>query len=505
MSRHSKLSLTVLFLCSALLGVAPAAGAQQATPAATPTTVTWGSCGEEVPDWECTSLVVPLDYADPSGPTTEIALTRLPASDPSQRIGSLVINCGGPGCPAVGFLHQVGAMLFPPETLARFDIVGFDPRGVGASGQIDCQPDFESYYAVDPSPDDESEMEAWLAAGQAFADACAANGGDLLPYLGTENVVSDMEELRVALGEDQLSFLGLSYGTSIGARYADRFPDRVRAFALDSALPSFVDPSVFVPQWVDGIERAFNGYLDDCSAAVNCPFYSGGNAAGAFDALMAQIDSTPLEVQTDGGTRTVSQRAMLDAADWALSWPGRWNLLSSALAAASHGDGSAILSLADQHNERQPDGTYGPGNTSFLAAGCLDFEITKDPTEYQAIARKAAMVAPRLGAYYVTWTLPCVFWPAPPTPASSAPLASGAAPILVIGAYLDTQDAYQWSVDMVAQLESGVLLIRDGTGHPSYFNSACVVDAVNAYLVDLTLPATGTVCDSTGGLFEGAG
>jgi TAP-like protein len=219
---------------------------------------------------------------------------------------------------------------------------------------------------------------------------------------------------------------------------------------------------------------------------------------------MAQIDATPLEVQTENGTRQVGQRAVLDAVDWGLSWPGRWFHLSTALAAAASGDGAAVLELADQHNERQPDGTYGPGNTVFLAVGCLDFSITTDPAVYEVLAAKAAIVAPRLGAYYATWTLPCVFWPHPPTPAVGPPVADGAPPILVIGATLDTQDAYQWSVDLTAELESGIFLKREGTGHPSYWNSACVLDAINAYLVDLTLPQVGTVCDSTGGLFEGA-
>ena len=145
---------------------------------------------------------------------------------------------------------------------------------------------------------------------------------------------------------------------------------------------------------------------------------------------------------------------------------------------------------------------HGPGNTVFLAVGCLDFPITRDPGAYLTLARKAAQVAPRTGAYYVTWTLPCVYWPASATPADHAPIAAGASPILVVGALLDTQDAYQWSVEMAASLELGVLLEHDGTGHPSYFTSACVEDAVNAYLLDLALPEPSLVCISGDGLFD---
>src|SRR5215211_2888732 len=313
MRPYSTFSLMPLLLLATLLGLGPvmAGRAQEATPIATPTALAWTTCAEG--GWECATLAVPRDYADPAGPTTDLALTRLPAADPARRIGALVVNCGGPGCPTLTILHQLGTTLFPDETRARFDLVGFDPRGVGESGQIDCRPDYEAYYAIDPSPDDDAEWEAWLAGGRDFAAACATNGGDLLPFLGTENVVSDMERLRAALGEETISFLGLSYGTSIGARYADRYPDRVRAFALDSALPSFIDPATLVPQWVDAIERAFDAYLADCAATLTCPFHSGGDPAAAFDALMTQVDASPLEVSTESGTRLVGQRAVLDA------------------------------------------------------------------------------------------------------------------------------------------------------------------------------------------------
>ena len=486
-----------------LLGMDPLARAQEATPGGTSTsTITWSTCGDGASGWECGTLAVPLDYADPNGQPLDIAVTRLPAANLSRRIGALFFNCGGPGCPTVSFLHEVGAMLFPDEVRAQFDLIGFDPRGVGASGQLDCRVDGDTYYALDPSPDDAAEREAWLAGARQYAANCAANGGALLAFVGTENVVSDMERLRQALGEETISYLGLSYGSSLGARYADRYPDRVRAFALDSALPSSVELAPFMVEWVDGIERSFDGFLADCAAAVICPFYSGGDPAGAFDALMTALDDEPLEVATDTGSRLVSQHAVLDAVDATLSHPTQWPQLAAALADAARGDGTALLDLADQHNERQPDGAYGPGSSTFLAVSCLDFPVPRDGAAYEALAVKAASIAPRLGAYYATWVAPCAFWPAAPTPAPHAPVAAGAPPILVVGATLDTQDPYSWSVDMAGQLESGVLLRRDGTGHPSFFTSACVEEVVNAYLLELALPDPALVCPSTGGLLE---
>src|SRR5215211_1601788 len=173
MRPYSTFSLMPLLLLATLLGLGPvmAGRAQEATPIATPTALAWTTCAEG--GWECATLAVPRDYADPTGPTIDLALTRLPAADPARRIGALIVNCGGPGCPTVGFLQQVGGLIFSDEIRARFDLVGFDPRGVGASGQIDCQPDYEAYYALDPSPDD-AELDAWLAGGRDFAAACAA-------------------------------------------------------------------------------------------------------------------------------------------------------------------------------------------------------------------------------------------------------------------------------------------------------------------------------------------
>lgn len=509
-SLRRQMSIIVLAALLAPTGALPhaaVAGAwQDPTPAlSTPGTASqldWAACGEAPAPWTCATLSVPLDYAQPDGETLDLAVTRLPAADPKQRTGVLLFNCGGPGCPAVGFLHKVGQLMFPQEILDRFDIVGWDARGVGASGQIDCQPDYAAWYSLDPSPDDLSDQQAWLAAGEAMAQACAANGGPALAHMGTESVTSDMERLREALGEETISFLGLSYGTSLGARYADRYPARVRAFALDSALPTYADPLTFVPEWVDGIERAFNAFLAECGATTSCAFYSGGEPGAAFDQMMRDLDTAPLTVETETGVREIGQHAVMDAVDFTLSKPGRWPELASALAAAAAGDGTPVLALSDQHNERNPDGTYGPGNTVFLAVGCLDFPITRDPDTYLALAEKAAQVAPRTGAYYATWALPCAYWPAPATPADHAPVATGAPPILVVGALLDTQDAYQWSVEMAASLDSGVLLRHNGTGHPSYFTSGCVEDAVNAYLLDLTLPPPDLVCESGQGLFD---
>lgn len=507
MIRRQSFPASLMFIVALLLSatdVAPAiAGA--ATPAPLIGSLAWSACDDGAEGWECAVLPAPLDYADPAGGSLDLAVTRLPAGNPAQRIGVLILNCGGPGCPAVRFLHQTAMFLFPEEIRARFDLVGFDPRGTGASAPVTCGIDWDAYLALDPSPDNEVEFTAWLDGGRAYAAACAANAGPLLTHMGTEHVVSDMERLRMALGEETISLLGLSYGTSLGARYADRYPERVRAFALDSGLPSVIDPATFVPEWVEGIERSFNAFLADCADASSCPFSSSGDPGAAFDDLMASLDAAPLTVAGEGRPRSVGQRAVLDAIDVTLSRPTRWPELASALAAARHGDGAPVLDLADQRNERLPGGRYAPGAEAFLLVSCLDFPIARDPAIFAAMAARAGAFAPRLGAYYATWVLPCAFWPETATPAQHVPVAVGAPPILIVGATLDSQDPYQWSVDMAAHLDSGVLLTRDGPGHPSYFLSACVEEAVNTFLLTLALPTPGTVCSSEDGLFARLG
>jgi len=337
MQRLFALVVITLFLGSSIPGFV---AAQDATPTASSAAVAWSPCAD---GWECGAVAVPLDYADPAGEAIDLALTRLPAADPSRRIGVLLVNFGGPGGTAVSTLHEVGAQLFPDELRARFDLVGFDPRGVGESAPLDCRIDLRGYYALDPSPDDAAERQAQVDGARDFAARCAANGGALLAAMGTENVVRDMERVRIALGEQTLSYLGLSYGTSIGARYADRYPDRVRAFALDAVLAPSLDGATLLTQWSAGYERSFDAFLADCSAALTCPFHAGGDAGAAFDGLMQRLDAAPLAVA--GDPRPVGQSAVLAAIDGTLWNPPQWPQLAAALAAAAGGDGTDVLAL----------------------------------------------------------------------------------------------------------------------------------------------------------------
>jgi pimeloyl-ACP methyl ester carboxylesterase len=467
-------------------------------------TLVWASCEDGAAGWECASLTVPVDYAHPDGPTIDLALTRLPASEPARRIGPLLINFGGPGGPAVSSLHELGMVMFSDEIRARFDLVGFDPRGVGASAPLDCQLDLDAYYAIDTSPDTDAERQAQAEAGRRFAEGCASHGGVLLPFMGTDNVVRDLERIRQALGVEQFSFWGPSYGTSIAVQYVEQYPTHVRAFSIEDVLATALDGPTLFREVAAGYEQAFNAFLADCAADRRCAFHSNGDSGVAFDALMARLEREPLVSTTDPRPVTQSDLlAVVDAAIWRLaSWPE----LAEALAAADTGDADVLRRVVDNVRGRRPDGTYDSVAVNslyaFSAVHCLDNSFPRSREAFESLAAEVMALAPRTGGVYLNVGAACVFWPAPHRPMLAAPTGRGAPPLLVVGGTLDNQTAYVWAERLARQLESAVLLTREGAGHTSYFHSRCVVEAVDAYLLELRLPAPGTTCPSTGGLFS---
>ena len=257
----------------------------------------WDRCGQ----LECATLEVPRDYADPGGPTIDLALARRRAD--GDAIGSLLINPGGPGAPGTGLVGSVGSF-FPPGVLEHFDIVGWDPRGTGQSASVDCTDNLDFFFGVDHSPDDPAETDAQLEAGRELADDCKnAPDSELLPYLATSATVDDMDSIRAALGEDQISYLGFSYGTYIGALYADKYPERVRAMVLDGPVDPSLDFEELATDQGVGFDSALKAFLDDC-ARNGCRF-GGDDPHGAFTRLMAQIEAEPLPGEVDGESRTL--------------------------------------------------------------------------------------------------------------------------------------------------------------------------------------------------------
>ncbi len=453
-------------------------------------TITWTGCGSGL---DCAELSVPLDYDDPDGEQITIALARRPAEDPDARVGSLLVNPGGPGGSGLQ-LVELAPQFIGSDVLERFDIVGFDPRGVGQSTPVECTDDLDFLFAVDTEPDTEQEHRELQDAARTFAGLCAENSAELLPFVGTENVARDMDRIRAGLGEEQLNYLGFSYGTYLGALYADLFPDRVRAFVLDGAVDPSLDTETAAVEQSLGFEKQFDEFLAECGDDESCDFYSGGDPEAAYDDLLARIEREPLE-SADGRELGPGET---DLAVATALYDGQFGFegLARALAAAEAGDPDLLLALFDSYVGRDPSGEYDNSQEAFLAISCVDGVERFTPEQYDALAQRVGAAAPRFGETGVNLGYACVYWPAEPSGLEGPFAAEGAAPILVIGTQGDPATPPEWAEALADQLESGVLLRLDARGHTAYGQGyGCIDDAVADYLVDLDLPADGTLCE----------
>jgi len=448
-------------------------------------TLRWRSCGSE---FECTSMRVPLDYANPSGAQVDLAIVRLPARDQSKRIGSLVVNPGGPGGSGVEYVLQAADSL-PSQLRDRFDIVGFDPRGVGQSDPIDCKADMSAYYHLDFSPDDDAERAALVSGIQAFVDACQRNEGSRLPYMSTDNTVRDLDQLRAALGDEKLTFLGYSYGSYLGAKYAAAYPDHVRALVLDGAVDPALDAKQQQVEQAAGFEGVLNAFLKWCSANTSCDFHRDGNSASALDRLTARVDREGLPVPGERQARTLSSTEF-DLGIATALYEGRngFGILGSALDAAERGDGRGMAQLADSYTERSRDGTYGNIEEAFIAIGCADGPPVGTVNDVWSIEAAAKQVAPRLGASIVDNSIACALWPVKGAPA--APVhAPSAPPILVVGTKHDPATPFAWARSLTSQLGSAVLIAAPGEQHTAFgLGIRCVDDTVDRYFIHRTTP-----------------
>jgi len=453
--------------------------------------LSWSTC-PDARELECASLSVPRDHTRPgSGEVFILPVARHTAAKPTERIGSLVVNPGGPGLSAITFL-QTSHFLFPWSIRDRFDIVAFDPRGLfSTTPKLDCVDDLDPLVSIDPTPDDDAELAQIQAAADAVVSGCKRRSGGILSLVGTENVARDMDLLRQALGDEALTYLGLSYGTFLGAVYADLYPQKIRAMVLDSAR----DPRVTAAAWLRdqalGFEAQLEAFLADCKENPRCPFHSAGDPHQAYDTLLAKVESSPIPAGTTG--RTLGPGQWLWAVAAALYSPADWPVLGQALLYAANGDGTRMLELADGYLERSPDGTYSDSQELFYAVHALDMPFTMDM--YEPLVRELRKKAPRLGAYLPYTTAVSARWPAPPTRKPGPIVAKGAAPILVVGVAEDAATPFASSAALAAELSSGVLLAREGKGHIAFLRgNRCIDDAVAAYLVNLTVPAKGTRC-----------
>jgi pimeloyl-ACP methyl ester carboxylesterase len=447
----------------------------------------WERCGDGL---GCATASAPLDWENPSEGEIDLALVRHVAS--GDRLGSLLLNPGGPGGSGYDFVAESLDYAVGEPLRQRFDVVGFDPRGVGRSSAVACydSAQMDAYlYGIVPA---ERGSDAWVeAVGSAAADfgsACSERTGALLGEVDTVSAARDLDLLRAILGDEQLNYLGYSYGTFLGATYAELYPDKVGRLVLDGAIdPSASDAEVTEAQAV-GFEQALHAYLEDCLSGTECPFDgSADDGMTEVGRLLASVDASPLR-GTDG--RMVGADTLLTAIIYPLYSPDSWPYLSEMLESVMLGDADLALSFADGYNGRNEDGTYRDNSTeAFRAINCLDYTYQSDVAVMREKAAAVAESAPTIGPYFGFGDLSCINWPYQGERERAEIHAEGAAPILVIGTTGDPATPYDWAVALAEQLESGVLLSYEGEGHTAYNKSnSCVNDVVEEYFIEGSVP-----------------
>ncbi|MFE1644336.1 alpha/beta hydrolase [Microbacterium sp. P01] len=455
-------------------------------------TLEWTSCGS---GFECTDVRAPLDWSDPA--TGDVALSVIRHRATGTAEGSLLTNPGGPGASGVALIRDSLSFAVGDALQQNYDVIGFDPRGVGESTAVRCFDATEMDAYLFDIPADPRGSEAWTAEldsrNQAFADACEANSDGILPYITTDNAARDMDLLRGVLGDKKLNYLGYSYGTFLGATYAKIFPERVGRLVLDGAIdPSVSGLDVSTTQAV-GFESALRAYMSDCLSGSDCPFSGTVDEAMAdLGTLLASVDRTPISA-SDG--RELGADSLMTAIIAALYSQDSWTYLTTALSDVLQGNSDVAFQLADFYYGRS-NGQYDDNSTeAFRAYNCMDYPDDATQEQKDASDAKIAAEAPTVAPY---WSGPdaCAQWPYPPTGVREPIAADGAAPIVVVGTTNDPATPYEWSVSLADQLSSGVLVTRVGEGHTGYNKgNACVDDAVETYFLDGTVPEDGLRCE----------
>lgn len=448
----------------------------------------WADCGDPA-GFECATIDVPLDHTDIDGPTIPIALVRQPATG-DEPIGSVVFNPGGPGGSGMDFL-ELAVFAIPPEVSARFDLVSFDPRGVGASASVHCELVRDDGVPL-VADDDREAWDAALADQLDQLDTCSTSPEGIAAHLGTNNAARDLDFVRAAIGDELLTYVGFSYGTRLGATYAELFPDRIRALVLDGAVAPTTDLAALAADQGAGFDAALRAFAEACDSDADCLLQDVGPTLDVLAGVRAEIDESG-SFETDDPARVLTPGELDLGIVSALYSQGAWPYLAQAIyLAETQADGTLFQVLTDLYLGRQLDGTY----TNQIEAGtfinCADDSARPDVgtvwAQADAIADGSELFGEALRASFG-----CLGTPDPLDPLVLGP-AAGAPPILVIGTTGDPATPYEWSVQLADFLDSGVLYTVEGEGHTAYLNIGCVADVVGAYLIDLEVPERGESC-----------
>jgi pimeloyl-ACP methyl ester carboxylesterase len=490
-------------------GATPEAGEGQTpvptpAPAAAAPPVSWGSCSQfvddtsDIPTARCTTVSVPVDYKNPGGAQAKLAVIRVPAT--GKRIGSLLVNPGGPGASAVDMVAGMAPDLDSTDIGRNFDLVGFDPRGVGHSTPaLRCRTDaeFDAYRRepmVDYSPTGVAHIEALY---KQLAQECVTRmGTEFLANTGTSSAARDMDMVRRALGDEQINYLGYSYGTELGTAYLEQFGDHVRAMVLDGAIDPMVGPIEENIKQMAGFQTAFNDYAKDCARSPACPL--GTDPAQFVNRYHALVDPLATKPGRTSDPRGLGYADATTGTINALYTPDRWKFLTSGLLGLQRGtDAGDLLLLADDYDGRNKNGHYTNDQDAFNAIRCVDAPTPTDAASWVSADQQIRQAAPFLSYGPFTGNAPrdvCALWPVPPTSQPHIPGQAGPGKAVVVSTTHDPATPYQAGVDLAREL-GGPLITYEGTQHTAVFNgNQCVDSAVTNYFIAGTLPPAGLRC-----------
>ncbi|MFF4471878.1 alpha/beta hydrolase [Streptomyces sp. NPDC001599] len=460
----------------------------------------WRDCG--VPGFQCATMKAPLDYAKPTEGDVRLAVARKKATGPGKRLGSLLVNPGGPGGSAIGYLQQYAGIGYPAKVRAQYDMVAVDPRGVARSEPVECLDgrEMDAYTRTDVTPDDAGETDELVDAYKEFAEGCGADAPKLLRHVSTVEAARDMDVLRAVLGDEKLTYVGASYGTFLGATYAGLFPDRTGRLVLDGAMDPSLPARRLNLEQTQGFETAFQSFAKDCVRQPDCPLGDknttpdqvGKNLKSFFD----DLDAKPLSAG-DADGRKLTESLATTGVIAAMYDEGAWQQLRESLTSAiKEKDGAGLLILSDSYYEREADGGYSNLMFANAAVNCLDLPAAfSSPDEVRDALPDFEKASPVFGEGLAWSSLNCAYWPVKPTGEPHRIEAAGATPIVVVGTTRDPATPYRWAEALSDQLASGHLLTYEGDGHTAYGRgSSCIDSAINTYLLTGTAPQDGKRC-----------
>ncbi|MFG3247524.1 alpha/beta hydrolase [Streptomyces sp. NPDC048187] len=462
--------------------------------------LSWRDCG--VPGFQCATMKAPLDYAKPTEGDVRLAVARKKATGPGKRLGSLLVNPGGPGGSAIGYLQQYAGVGYPAKVRAQYDMVAVDPRGVARSEPVECLDgrEMDAYTQTDVTPDDAEETDKLVGAYKKFAEGCGADAPKLLRHVSTVEAARDMDVLRAVLGDEKLTYVGASYGTFLGATYAGLFPDRTGRLVLDGAMDPSLPARRLNLEQTAGFETAFQSFAKDCVKQSDCPLGDedttpdqvGKNLKAFFD----DLDAEPIPAG-DADGRKLTESLAITGVIAAMYDEGAWQQLRESLTSAmKEKDGAGLLILSDSYYEREADGGYSNLMFANAAVNCLDLPAAfSSPDEVRDALPEFEKASPVFGEGLAWSSLNCTYWPVRPTGEPHRIEAAGATPIVVVGTTRDPATPYRWAEALADQLSSGRLLTYEGDGHTAYGRgSACIDSAINTYLLSGTAPKAGKRC-----------